>query len=245
MWMICKKEWWQFFSGLTGYLALAAFYLLNALLFFIFPATSLLDFGYATLTPFFRWIPYVLLVFVPVITMRSFSDEYRSGSFELLRTLPITTLQLVGGKFIGALLIVWAALFPTILYAITLQQLSITGGIDIGGVIGSYTGLLLLGALFTSVGIAASSLTANTVVAFLVGACICLLLYSGFDSLSQLPGLPVESEYYIQMLGIRFHASAMSRGVLDSRDLVYFIGVTAGMLLIARGQIKTRGTHGK
>jgi ABC-2 type transport system permease protein len=240
MWMICKKEWWQFFSSLTGYLALAAFYLLNALLFFIFPATSLLDFGYATLTPFFRWIPYVLVVFIPVITMRSFADEYRLGSFELLRTLPLSSSQLVGGKFLGALLVILAALLPTLLYAITLQQLSITGGIDLGGVIGSYIGLFLLGALFTAVGIAASSLTANTVVAFLVGVLVCLLLYAGFDSLSQISGLPLESEYYLQMLGIRFHAAAMSRGVIDSRDVLYFIAVTFLMLLIARRQIQQR-----
>ncbi|MFN9803017.1 MAG: ABC transporter permease [Bacteroidota bacterium] len=240
MWMICKKEWWQFFSSLTGYLALAAFYLLNALLFFIFPATSLLDFGYATLTPFFRWVPFVLLVFIPVITRRSFADEYRSGSFELLRTLPLSSLQLVLGKFFGALLIVWAALLPTILYAVTLQQLSITGGIDIGGVTGSYIGLLLLGAVFTAVGIAASSLTSNTVVAFLVGVLVCLLLYAGFDSLSQLPGLPVESEYYLQMFGIQFHAGAMSRGVIDSRDLLYFVGLTVLLLLLTRRQIQKR-----
>ena len=240
MWMICKKEWWQFFSSLTGYLALAAFYLLNALLFFIFPATSLLDFGYATLTPFFRWVPYVLLVFIPVITMRSFADEYRSGSFELLRTLPLSSLQLVLGKFFGSLLIVWAALLPTILYAVTLQQLSITGGIDLGGITGSYIGLLLLGAVFTAVGIAASTLTSNTVIAFLVGVLVCLLLYAGFDSLSQLPGLPVESEYYLQMFGIQFHASAMSRGVIDSRDLLYFIGLTVLLLLFSRQQIQKR-----
>lgn len=240
MWMICKKEWWQFFSSLTGYLALAAFYLLNALLFFVFPATSLLDFGYATLTPFFRWVPFVLVVFIPVITMRSFSDEYKSGSFELLRTLPISSHQLVAGKFLGSLLIVWAALLPTILYAFTLQKLSITGGIDLGGTMGSYIGLLLLGAVFTAVGIAASSFTANTVVAFLIGVLICLFLYSGFDSVSQLPGLPIESEYYLQMLGIRFHAGAMSRGVLDSRDLFYFVGLTFLMLFIARRQIQLR-----
>jgi len=238
MWMICKKEWAQFFSSLTGYLALAAFFVLNGLLFFVFPDTSLLQDGYASLTPFFRWVPWVLLVFIPIITMRSFSDEYRSGFFELLRTLPITAWELVLGKFLGALLIVWAALLPTLLYAFTLQQLSVSGGIDVGGVAGSYVGLLLLGAAATAIGIAASCLTANTVVAFIIGLLIGLLLYSGFDSISQLTSLPVESEYYVQMLGMKFHYSSISRGVLDSRDLFYFIGITALFLYFTQQRIQ-------
>lgn len=238
MWMICKKEWAQFFSSLTGYLALAAFFVLNGLLFFVFPDTSLLQDGYASLTPFFHWVPWVMLVFIPIITMRSFSEEYRSGFFEILRTLPITAWELVLGKFLGALLIVWAALIPTIFYAITLQQLSVSGGIDVGGVAGSYIGLLLLGAAVTAIGIAASCFTSNTVVAFIVGLLIGLLLYGGFDSISQLASLPVESEYYVQMLGIKFHYSSMSRGMIDTRDLFYFIGITALFLFITQQKIQ-------
>jgi len=238
MWVICKKEWAQFFSSLTGYLALAAFFVLNGLLFFVFPDTSLLEDGYASLTPFFRWVPLVMMVFIPIITMRSFSDEYRSGYYEMLRTLPVTSWQLVLGKFLGALLIVWAALLPTLLYAFTLQQLSVSGGIDLGGVAGSYIGLLLLGAAVTAIGIAASSFTANTVVAFIIGLLLSLLLYSGFDSISKLAGLPAESEYYVQMLGMKFHYSSISRGVMDTRDLFYFLAVTAYFLFITQHRME-------
>src|SRR6478736_3730269 len=160
MWMICKKEWNQFFSSLTGYIALV---------FFLFPNSSLLDFGYASLSGFFSLAPWVLLFLVPTITMRSLADEYRAGTFELLKTMPISSAQIVWGKFYGALITIITALLPTIIYAISVQQLSVTGGIDIGGTIGSYIGLVLLGAVFTAIGICASSFTNNTVVAFIAG----------------------------------------------------------------------------
>src|SRR6478736_334538 len=146
MWMICKKEWNQFFSSLTGYIALV---------FFLFPNSSLLDFGYASLDGFFSLAPWVLLFLIPTITMRSLADEYKAGTFELLKTLPLTSSQIVWGKFFGALLIVLLALIPTTVYAFSLQHLSASGGIDVGATIGSYIGLFLLGAVFTSVSLCA------------------------------------------------------------------------------------------
>lgn len=240
MWMICKKEWNQFFSSLTGYIALVVFLLLNGLIFFVFPNTSLLDFGYASLNGFFSLAPWILLFLIPTITMRSFADEYKAGTFELLKTLPLTSTQIVSGKFFGALLIVLLALIPTIIYAFSLQHLSAAGGIDVGATIGSYIGLFLLGAVFTSVGLCASSFTNNTVVAFISGAFICLILYTGFDALSQLPVFANGSDYYVQMLGINFHYKSISKGVIDVRDMIYFFAVITFFIAVTKRNIETR-----
>jgi ABC-2 type transport system permease protein len=240
MWMICKKEWQQFFSSLNGYIALVVFLLLNGLFLFVFPDTSILDFGYATLGSFFNLSPWILLFLVPTITMRSLADEYKSGSFEVLKTLPLTSSQIVWGKFFGALIIVITALLPTIIYAVSIEQLSVTGGIDIGATIGSYIGLILLGAVFTAVGICASSLTNNTVVAFIAGAFVCFLLYSGFDAISKLPVFKAGLDYYIEMLGINFHYRSISRGVVDSRDIIYFVGIIFLFLFITQRNLIKR-----
>lgn len=240
MWMICKKEWQQFFSSLTGYIALVVFLLINGLLLFVFPDSSILDFGYASLGSFFSLAPWVLLFLVPTITMRSFADEYRAGTFELLKTLPLKPAQIVWGKFFGALMIVVCALLPTIIYAISIQQLSVTGGIDTGATVGSYLGLVLLGAVFTSIGICASSFTNNTVVAFIAGAFVCFLLCSGFDAISRLPVFRAGADYYIEMLGINFHYRSISRGVIESKDLIYFIGIILLFLLVTQKKLADR-----
>ncbi len=240
MWMICKKEWQQFFSSLTGYIALVVFLLLNGLFLFVFPDTSILDFGYASLGSFFNLAPWILLFLVPTITMRSLADEYKAGTFELLRTMPLTPSQIVWGKFYGALFIVITALLPTIIYAVSVQVLSVTGGIDIGGTIGSYIGLLFLGAVFTAIGICTSSYTNNTVVAFIAGAFVCFLLYNGFDAISRLPVFKAGLDYYIEMLGINFHYRSISRGVIDSRDLIYFIGIIVLFMYITQRNLNKR-----
>ena len=240
MWMICKKEWQQFFGSLTGYLAIIVFLLLNGLLLFVFPDYNLLDFGYASLGSFFNLAPFILLFLVPTVTMRSLADEYKSGTFELLKTLPLQPLQIVGGKFFGALLIVVAALAPTIIYAVSLQQLSSVGGIDIGATIGSYLGLIFLGAVYTAVGICASSFTNNTVVAFIAAAFICFILYNGFEAISKLPIFKPGWDYYIEMLGINFHYKSISRGVVELRDIIYFLGLIVLLLLITQRNLMKR-----
>ncbi len=240
MWMICKKEWQQFFSSLTGYIALVVFMLLNGLFLFVFPNTSLLDFGYASLNGFFNIAPWILLFLVPTITMRSLADEYKTGTFELLRTMPLTPAQITWGKYFGSLLVVALALLPTIIYTISIQQLSAVGGIDVGSTIGSYIGLLLLGAVFTAVGICASSFTNNTVVAFISGAFVCFILYTGFEALSQLPVFKNGMDYYVEMLGINFHYASISRGVVDARDIVYFFGMIVLFMLITQRNLVKR-----
>lgn len=240
MWMICKKEWQQFFSSLTGYIALIVFLLLNGLFLFVFPDTSLLDFGYASLNPFFIQVPWILLFLVPTITMRSLADEYKTGTYELLKTLPLRQSQIVWGKYFGAILIVFAALLPTLIYSLSIQHLSNVGGIDIGGTIGSYIGLFFLSATFTAVGVCASSFTNNTVLAFIAGAFVCFILYSGFDALSKLPVFSVGVDYYIEMLGINFHYKNMSRGVIDTRDVIYFTAMVVLFLLITQRNLSKK-----
>ena len=238
--MICKKEWQQFFSSLTGYIALIIFLLLNGLFLFVFPDTSLLNFGYASLNNFFEIAPMILLFLVPTITMRSMADEYKQGTFELLKTLPLTPSQIAWGKFFGAAIIVISALIPTIVYAISMQQLSSIGGIDIGGTIGSYIGLVLISTVFVSVGLCASSFTNNTVVAFIMGAFISFILYSGFEAISKLPVFKFGMDYYIEMIGLSFHYKSLSRGVIDTRDVLYFFGVIFLFILITQRNIEKK-----
>jgi ABC-2 type transport system permease protein len=225
MWSVCKKEFRQFFSSLTGYIAIIVFLLLNGLFLFVFPDTNLLDFGYATLDKFFELAPWILLLLVPAITMRSFSDEFKSGTFEILQTRPLRRWQIVTGKYFGALGVVLIAVLPTVVYAVSMQSLSALGGIDTGGTIGSYIGLLFLAAVFVAIGVCCSSLTSNAVVAFIAAAFGCFVIYSGFNAISKLPALASGADYYIEMLGIDFHYRSVSRGVLDSRDVIYFLSV--------------------
>lgn len=232
MLMICFKEWRQFFSSLTGYLAIVLFLLLMGLFLFVFPDTSILDFGYASLDNFFSIAPYMLLFLIPTITMRSLADEYKTGTFETLKTLPLSAERIVLGKYAGCLCVVAVALLPTIIYGISLQQLSAKGGIDIGATVGSYLGLLLLASVYTSVGVCTSSFTNNTVVAFILAAFVCFLLLNGFTAISKLPVFSSGMDYYVSMLGIDFHYKSISRGVVDSRDIIYFIATIALFLMI-------------
>ncbi|HEY8388805.1 MAG TPA: gliding motility-associated ABC transporter permease subunit GldF [Parasegetibacter sp.] len=233
MWSICKKELQQFFSSLTGYIAIVIFLLLNGLFLFVFPDTSIFDFGYATLDQFFSLAPWILLLLIPAITMRSFSDEFKSGTFEILLTRPLTRKQIVAGKYLGSLIVVWIALVPTLLYLYTVQQLSEAGGVDMGATIGAYIGLLFLTSVFVAIGICCSSFTSNAVVAFIISAFACFLLYSGFEAVSRIPAFSGNADYYIEMFGIDFHYRSMSRGVVDIRDVIYFLSVTGLFLIIA------------
>lgn len=226
MWSICKKEFRQFFSTLTGLIAIFVFSTLNGLMLFAFSSFNIFDAGYATLDNFFYLAPLILLSLVPAITMRSFSDEFQGGTFEILQTRPLSRWQIVTGKYLGSLIVVAIALIPTIIYVIAIQALSTEdAGIDVGSTIGSYLGLFLLASVFTAIGICCSSSTVNAVVAFIVSALVCLLLYIGFAAISRIPSLSTGADYYIEMLGIDFHYESLSRGVIDSRDLIYFLSL--------------------
>jgi ABC-2 type transport system permease protein len=240
MWAVYKKELRQFFSSLTGYIAILVFLLLNGLLLFVFPDTNILDFGYATLDKFFELAPWIFLLLIPAITMRCFSDEFRMGTFELLQTKPLSWTQVTLGKYLASLVVVAIALLPTLIYFLTVQQLSAQGGIDVGGTIGSYIGLFFLAAVFVAIGICCSSFTNNAVVAFIASAFACFLLYNGFNAASHLPVFAAGADYYMAMMGIDFHYRSISRGVIDSRDVIYFLSLIIFFLIITSRNLANR-----
>jgi ABC-2 type transport system permease protein len=231
MWSIYKKEVHQFFSSLTGYIAIVLFLLVNGLFLFILKDSNVFDFGYATLDRFFELAPWVLLFLVPAITMRSLSEEFKTGTFEILQTRPLTKWQIVCGKYLSVLVVLVFVIVPTFIYVFSIQKLS-AGDIDGGGITGSYIGLFLLAAVFAAIGLCCSSFSNNAVVAFLVSAFACLILYFGFNAVSKLPVFQGRADFFIEMLGIDFHYRSVSRGLLDSRDVVYFASLILLFLLI-------------
>ena len=172
--------------------------------------------------------------------MRSFADEYKSGTFEILQTRPLTRWQIIMGKYLGSLFVMIIALIPTIIYVFSLQQLSVEGGIDMGATIGSYLGLVFLSAVFVAIGICCSSFTGNAVVAFITSAFGCLLVYSSFTAISHIPSLEAGAGYYIEMLGIDFHYRSVSRGVIDTRDLLYFLSIISIFLIFTNRKLIKR-----
>lgn len=238
MWVICKKEWNQFFNSITGYLAIAIFLLVLGLILFVFPNTSILDFGYASLNYFFDIVPWVLMFLIPVITMKSFSEEFKTGTFEILKTLPIKSTHLVIGKLLGCFFIVLIALLPTLVYYFSIQSLSETVGIDTGAYIGSFLGLLFLSATYVSISLFASSLTNNMVVAFLAACLGLLIIFSGFEVIGNFLFENNSVSYYIEMFGMKSHYKSLSRGVIDIRDIVYFLSVIILFLVLTEQRVK-------
>jgi len=239
MWPVCKKELRQFFSSLTGYIAIIVFLLVNGLVLFVFE-DNILDFGYATLDRFFQLAPWILLLLIPAISMRSFAEEFKTGTFEILQTRPLSRWQVVGGKYLGSLIVVFIALLPTVVYIFTIQQLSSNQGLDIGATIGSYIGLFFLAAVFTAISVCSSSFTNNAVVAFIISLIACALLYYGFSAISKLPALANGPDYYVEMLGIDFHYRSISRGLIDTRDIVYFLSMIFLFLTITNRNLLKR-----
>lgn len=231
---ILNKEITGFFSSLVAYITIAVFLIVTGLFLWVFPDSSILEYGYAGLESFFNIAPYVFMFLIPAITMRSLAEERKDGTFELLATRPITDWQIVFGKFLASLAIVILALLPTLIYYVTVYQLGITkGNIDSGAVIGSYIGLILLGGAFTSIGLFASSLGKNQIIAFTVSVFLCFFAFSGFDSLSQIISLQ-SIDTFLTGFGINQHYQSISRGVLDTRDLIYFLSFNFLFLLFTK-----------
>jgi ABC-2 type transport system permease protein len=239
MWSICKKELRQFFSSLTGYIIIIVFLLVNGLVLFVFD-NNILDNGYATLDRFFQLAPWILLLLIPATTMRSFSEEFKTGTFEILQTRPLSRWQIVLGKYFGSFFVVFIALIPTIIYYFSIQKLSSGEGLDTGATIGSYIGLFFLAAVFTAIGICTSSFTNNAVVAFITSLIGCALLYYGFNAISKMPALSSGADYYVDMIGIDFHYQSISRGLIDTRDSIYFLSVIILFLTITLQNLKKK-----
>lgn len=220
---IFKKEINAFFSSLIGYLTIAIFLLIAGLFLWVFPDTNILDYGASSLEYLFTLAPWILMFLIPAITMRSFAEEFKSGTIEILATRPITDRQIILGKYLAAFCLVVIAILPTFLYFYTIYQLGQPiGNIDTGATWGSYIGLFLLGGAFVSIGIFASSLTDNQIVAFLLAVFLCFFTYTAFDYLSKLNMFYASIDNIIELIGINAHYTSISRGVVDTRDLVYF-----------------------
>ncbi|CAN5862764.1 gliding motility-associated ABC transporter permease subunit GldF [soil metagenome] len=231
---IIKKELHQFFSSLTGYITIALFLLVTAFIIFFLKDSNIFDYGYASLDQFFQIAPWIFIFLIPALVMRSYADEYRTGTFELLQTKPLTQWDIVAGKYFAVLAVILIALLPTILYVVTISVLSSQGGIDTGGILGSYLGLFFLSAVFAAICLFCSALTSNAVISYLAGAFMCVLLYFGFTAISQLPVFTGGADYYLEMAGIDFHYRSISRGVVDTRDIIYFISIIYLFLLLTR-----------
>lgn len=240
MFSICRKELNRFFSDLTGYIAIILFILVCGIFLFILPGSSITDNSYATLDRFFELAPWVLLFLVPSLTMHTLSEEFKTGTFELLKTKPLTPWQIVLGKYSAVLIVLLFVIIPTLIYVVTIKSLSASGGIDGGGIIGSYAGLFMLAAVFAAISVCCSSFTSNSVVAFLVSGFVCLLLYFGFNALSKLPGIAGTIDFYTEQAGIDFHYRSMSRGVIDTRDIIYFLSIIFLSLFITVKKISKR-----
>lgn len=232
MFSICKKELVQFFSGLTGYMAIILFLIVNGIFLFILPNSSIFEFGYANLDAFFNLAPWVLLFLVPALAMRTLSEEFKNGTYETLKTSPITATHIAVGKYLSLLLLLIFVIVPTFIYIVSISSLSAEANIDAAAIAGSYLGLFLLAAVFAAISLCCSSFTHNAVVAFLISVFACLVLYFGFTALSKLPIFVGGADYYIEMLGMDFHFRSMSRGVIDSRDVIYFFSIIYLMLYI-------------
>jgi ABC-2 type transport system permease protein len=235
------KEIRSFLSSLIGYVVMAVFLLLNGLFMWIFPGDfNVLEMGFSSIEALFEISPWVFMFLIPAITMRSFSEEKRSGTIELLFTRPLTDLQIILAKYFAGWLLVIIALLPTLVYYFTVYNLgNPVGNIDKGGTWGSYIGLLFLASGYVSIGIFASAITNNQIVSFLVAMMFCFFMYTGFQSLASFDLLGSMDEP-IRKLGIQEHYQSLSLGLIDSRDVVYFVGLNALFIILTQTVLGSR-----
>jgi ABC-2 type transport system permease protein len=238
------KEIRSFLSSLIGYIAIAVFITMIGLFLWVVPTeaggANILDNNFANIDPLFSIAPWVYLFLIPAITMRSFSEEKKTGTIELLLTRPLTDLQIVLAKYLAGVTLVVISLLPTLIYYYSVHVLGYPkGNIDTGGMWGSYIGLLFLGAGFVSIGIFASAISENQVIAFIIALLLCFFCYIGFDFISQ-GGFFTKFTGIIKGLGINDHYVSMSRGVIDTRDVLYFISLIAVFNLLTRLVMESR-----
>jgi ABC-2 type transport system permease protein len=228
MYALFRKEISSFLSSLTGYLVIAVFLLINGLFLWVFATEfNVFDFGYANIDGLFIIAPYMFMFLVPAVTMRSFADERKTGTIELLLTKPLTDSQIIMAKYFAGLALVVFSLIPTLVYYLTVYRLGLpAGNIDSGGVWGSYLGLLFLGASFVAIGIFSSSITDNQILSFVLSVVLSGFVYIGFEFIYSL-ALFGSFDLFIRQLGIASHYQSMSRGVIDTRDVVYYLSLIA------------------
>lgn len=222
---ILLREIKSFFGSPIGYLVIALFLILNGLFLWVFQGDyNILNTGFADMSPFFTLAPWILIFLIPAVTMRSFSDEKKQGTLELLLTKPLNIWEIVNGKFLGAVLLIVMAIVPTIIYVFVISSLGMPeGNIDMGSTIGSYFGLLFLIGAYSAIGIFTSTLSDNQIVAFIVAVFLCFFFYFGFEGIASL--VPTIATL-ISAIGMQDHFKSMGRGVLDTRDILYFVSIT-------------------
>lgn len=234
---LIKREIHSFFGSLIGYLVIAVFLVINGLFLWLFDGPfNILNAGFADLSSFFQLAPWVLLFLIPAVTMRSFSDEKRMGTLELLLTKPISIKEIVLGKYFGAVALIILALLPTLLYIVAISELgNPQGNWDLGSTLGSYIGLFFLIFAYTSIGVFASTLSENQIVAFIIAVFLCFFMYYGFEGLSSYDMFGTY-DYFVSKLGMKAHFDSVARGVLDTRDIIYFVSI--GLLFLGLTVIK-------
>ncbi len=241
MFALYLKEIRAFLSSITGYVVILVFLITTGLFLWFFPSDfNILDYGYANLDGLFIVAPIVFLFLVPAVTMRSFSEEKKSGTIELLFSRPLSDMQIIAAKFLAAITLVIISLLPTLVYFFSVYQLGFPiGNLDAGSIWGSYIGLLFLGAVFASVGVFSSSLTDNQVISFILAILLCAFLYMGFEFIYSLD-LFGNIDLFIRTLGISAHYSSISRGVVDTRDVIYFLSVIVLFLFLTNFSLSQR-----
>ena len=234
------KEIHVFLNSLIAYIIIAVFLTGIGLLMWVFPETSVLEYGFADMSSFFSMCPFIFMFLIPAITMRMFSEEKRGGTMEILLTRPIMDIDIILGKYLAGVFLVTFSILPTLLYYFTIWHLgNPVGNVDTAGVVGSYFGLFLLGAVFTSIGIFSSSFTENQVTAFVIAVFLCFFFYFGFNAISTV-GLFNRNADLIDQIGILYHYNSMSKGLIDTRDLIYFLSVISAMLLLTNLILRSR-----
>lgn len=235
------KEINAFFSSLIGYISILVFLVATGLFVWVFPDTSILEYGYATLDPLFLIAPWVFMFLIPAVTMRSFSEEFSTGTIEMLVTKPISENSIILGKYFASLTLVLFSLIPTAVYYYSVYRLGFpTGNLDSGGIIGSYIGLFFLAAGFVAIGLFASSLSKNQIVAFVLAVFLSFILYMAFDFISEIGVFYGGADSLLQWLGINYHYNSISRGVIDSRDIIYFLSLIALFLHLTKMSFESR-----
>jgi len=241
MFTLFKKEINSFFSSLTGYIVIIVFIVATGLFMWVFPGElNILDSGYANMDTLFIIAPWIFLFLVPAITMRLFADEKRTGTIELLFTRPLTDLQIIFAKYFAGLVLVLFSLIPALIYFLSVYLLgNPVGNIDTGGTWGSFIGLFFLAGIYVAIGVFSSSLTENQIIAFIIAILISFFFYIGFESISSLNFFKNLGSFIVN-LGINEHYKSMRRGVIDTRDMVYFFCVIALFIFITKTVLQSR-----
>ena len=241
MWSVYRKEVVSFLSSITGYLVISVFLVLLGLFMWVFPDTSILNYNYATLSQLFDLSPFIFLFLIPAISMRTVSEEFQLGTMELLSTKPLSDVEILLGKYFALVTLVIIALVPTLLYVYSVYDLGAPrGNIDLGAVWGSYLGLLLLAASFSAIGLFASSLSSNQIIAFLLSLALCFIFYLSFQYVSKFPVFYGNVDDLIQRLGMDYHYISLSRGLIDSRDVIYFLSIIGFFLIATQVKLSSR-----